>query len=68
MSENWRRPHPLKTLDTYPDVPEGAKKIGCRNCTTGDRLQHPELGLVYCATCPVTRRREALKKRLQHNG
>jgi hypothetical protein len=51
--------HPLRTIKDYPDVPDGAKALGCRNCRTGDRMRHPELGLVYCASCPVTLRREA---------
>jgi hypothetical protein len=54
--------HPCQTLKDYPDVPLGAKKLGCFNCRTGDRMNFPQLGLVYCSACPVTRRRMAMGK------
>lgn len=40
-------------------VPLGALKLGCRNCRVGDRQRHPQIGMVYCASCPVTLRRMA---------
>lgn len=43
-------------------MPLGAKKLGCFNCRTGDRMNFPQLGLVYCSACPVTRRRMAMGK------
>jgi hypothetical protein len=38
------------------DVPAGAKKLGCRNCRVGDRQRHPQLGMLYCDSCPVINR------------
>lgn len=39
-------------------LPVGARNLGCRDCRIGDRTRHPELGVVYCASCPVTLRQQ----------
>jgi hypothetical protein len=43
-----------KKANGEPCVPLNALLLGCSNCRQGDRARHPELGLVYCAVCPVT--------------
>lgn len=40
-----------------PGVPVGALKLGCGNCRIRDMQHHPELGVLYCAVCPITWRR-----------
>lgn len=40
----------------YYGVPDGAIKLGCGNCRQIDMKNHPEMGTLYCAVCPVTRR------------
>ena len=50
-----------------PGVPIGALKLGCGNCRIGDMTQHPELGTLYCAVCPVTHRQQRLEARRNGN-
>lgn len=46
-----------------PHYPAGALKLGCGGCRPGDMARHPELGVAYCAVCPVTRRKHRAEAR-----